>query len=984
MQTRVQFMVQTMADPARALRVAPGTQAFPRASSPLRFLEEWLVGLTLLATLVVVCGAAYFPYHDATNNLARYVLMDRAWFGTPALFVQVRFIPTPYIALDVVGVMLVHLMGPTVGLRAMACLLVVVVPAGMYALLRATCPQRRGWALVGVLCSLSFYLLIGFFNFVAGVGAALFWLAAWWPRRDATQWRARFPLLLGLAGVFLVHLAGAMTVLVVLGVAYLVGLINSRGQGSGVGGQGTRSLLARARELLDARLVMLVASTAVVGVMYLIWYRSLGPEPPLAHVPPDFRSIPNKLANLASPFYSFSYPQMALMGAGYVASVAAFIGVNRRTLRLDAMLASAAAFVFLFLVFPYRVDGAGFVDMRWLLPALVLPFCATASGPVPSQRAWLAVPCVATLLHLGVVRHETQQLDADLRTYRAVINAVPPDARLLPIVADRERYRRLDPLRHFALWHTIDGGGRVPGLLAEEDRYSTNPPALTHKFFGHFREPVVSYYPDERWGARVPFPLDSLNWQRINAEYDYVIVAGSDTAARAAVAPHAELVTERRLVALYRVPAATGGRARATAESRDPRPVRETGRLQFASYHALGARRQTAGPGVRGQGSGAKLEKAGSGVGGQEPGPATATAKTGDTMRRASGSTARTHSAGPGGFYTPAQITFVTGKIRAHEQPWADAFDQLRGSVGRVHGREPHATAVYNVPGYYQDQKGFFAATGGITGDADAAYVLALAYRLGDGPQDADAAARLLNAWAHTNTGVTGYDGQLSMAEVGVGFIIAAELLSNYPGWADGDQQAFKQWVRSVYLAQAVNPIKDRKNNWGDWGSFGAVTADDYLGDAAGVSDETVRLERHIDSSIAPDGQMPEEIARGAGGIWYTYFALDPLTAALNVVRNAGGPNLFDPSTPRGARVQKALSYLFNALQNPSAWPYGANPKVPGPRETWGYDLFEAMSAEYGNSQWDAYAATRRPIMNPGHHYAWTFPTLMKAPSGGT
>jgi hypothetical protein len=964
MQTRVQFTVQTTADPVRAPRMAPGTQAFPREASRLPFLEEWLIGLALLATLGVVCGATYFPYHDATNNLARYVLMDRAWFGTPAPFVQVRFIPTPYIALDVLGVMLVHLVGPTLGLRAMACLLVVVIPAGMYALLRATCPQRRGWALVGVLCSLSFYLLIGFFNFVAGIGVALFWLAAWWPRRDATQWRTRLPLLLALAGVFLVHLAGAMAVLVVLGVAYLMGL-KGRVTGDGLRVTGTAPAVRAApvhrtrrfRALFDTRFTMLVACTVVVGVMYLIWYASLGSEPPLAHVPPDFRPIPNKLANLASPFYSFSYPQMALMGAGYVASLAAFIGVNRRTLRLDAMLVSAAAFVFLFLVFPYRVDGAGFVDMRWLLPALVLPFCATATGPVPPQRAWLAVPCVATLLHLGLVRHETQQLDADLRTYRAVIDAVPSGARLLPIVADRERYGRLDPFRHFALWHTIDARGRVPGLLAEEDRYSTNPPALTHKFFGHFREPVVSYYPDERWGAQVPFPLDSLDWQRIDADYDYVIVAGADTAARLAVAPHAELVTERHLVALYRVHAAIGGRAPTPFESRDAGPMRETGIMQFASYYSSG---------VTGRGT------------------TTATTPTGDAMRRPDRSGDRAHSAGPGGFYTPAQIAFVTGKIQSHEQPWADAYDQLRASVGRVRNREPHAMAVYNVPGYYQDQKGFFAATGGITGDADAAYVLALAYRLGDGPQDADAAQRLLNAWAHTNTGVTGYDGQLSMAEVGVGFIIAAELLSNYPGWAQTDQQAFKQWVRSVYLAQAVNPIKDRKNNWGDWGSFGAVTADDYLGDAAGVSDETVRLERHIDSSIAPDGQMPEEIARGAGGIWYTYFALDPLTAALNVVRNSGGPNLFDPSTPRGARVQKALSYLFNALQNPSAWPYGANPKVPGPRETWGYDLFEAMSGEYGNSQWDAYAATRRPIMNPGHHYAWTFPTLMKAPSGGT
>jgi hypothetical protein len=100
----------------------------------------------------------------------------------------------------------------------------------------------------------------------------------------------------------------------------------------------------------------------------------------------------------------------------------------------------------------------------------------------------------------------------------------------------------------------------------------------------------------------------------------------------------------------------------------------------------------------------------------------------------------------------------------------------------------------------------------------------------------------------------------------------------------------------------------------------------------------------------------------------------------MNVVHNAGGPNLFDPETPRGALVEKALTYLFNALQNPPAWSFGTNPKVPQARETWGYDLFGAMADIYGNAQWAAYAATRQPIMNTGHHYAWTFPTLMNAP----
>jgi hypothetical protein len=945
---RVQFMVQVTADPIRVPRPAGvRDQARPVAEGwPL--LEEFLLAAMLAATLGVVCAAQYFPYHDATNNLARYVLMDRAWFGRPAAFVHVRLIPTPYIALDIVGVLLVHVLGAANGLRAMACLLAAVVPLGMYTVLRAVCPERRGWAVVGVLCSLTFYLLIGFFNFVGGIGVALFWLAAWWPRRDVTSWRSRAPLLVGLVGVFLVHLAGAMTVLTVLGIAYLLDL-SARFGASWASGGGPRSADGLATRpsglsaLLTPRLVTVASAAAVVAVMSLVWHVALGPEPPMRSIPPDFRTISNKLANLASPFYSFSHSQMAVMGGGYVASLAAFLAVNRRTLRADVMLVSAVAFLVLFLVFPYRVGGAGFVDMRWLLPAIILPFCAAAPGPVPAQRRWLAIPCVATALHLGIVHRETAALDPALRAYRALLAQVPPDARLLPIVADREHHGRLDPFRHFALWHTIDAGGRVSGLLTEEERYDTNPPAVPHKFFGHFQEPRILYYPDERWGAQVPYPLDSLDWRRLAADYDYIVVAGSDPPARAAVSLHADLVAQRGEFALYAVKgesqgASAGGREGNSSLDRGAPP----GIVRFVALSASDA-----------------------------------------PIGAASGRPPAVRLAAPGGFYTPAQIAYVTAKIHAHEQPWASAYDQLLASVGRVHTRQQHAMSMYNVPGYYQDRAGFFAATGGITGDADAAYVLALAYRLGDSPADADAAQRLLTAWARANTTVTGYDGQLSMAEVGVGFIIAAELLSDYPGWADADRAAFKQWVRTVYLAQAVNPIKDRKNNWGDWGTFGAVTAADYLGDSAGVAAEAARLEQHIDSSIAPDGRMPEETARGSGGIWYTYFALAPLTAAANVVRNAGGPNLFGPSTPYGARVGQALAYLFSALQNPQAWSFGANPKVPQPNETWGYDLFEAMGNEYGNAQWMAYAATRRPIMNPGHHYAWTFPTLMQAPVAG-
>ncbi|GEM_PF-559698 len=919
-------------------------------------LGDALLVVAWAVTIGIVCSADYFPYHDATNNLARYVLMDRAWFGTPAPFVQVRLIPTPYIALDLVGVALVHLLGPTGGLRAMACLLVTIIPLGMYLLLRATCPARRGWAVVGVLASVSFYLLIGFFNFVAGIGAALLYLAFWWPRRDATGWRVRVGVAVGLALVFLVHLAGAMSVLVVLGIAFLEQAWARHGD------RGARHPWRSA--VTTPRLVTLIVATAAVGVMWLLWHLSLGPEPPLASVPPEFRTLPNKLANLASPFYGYSFAQMTVMGGAYAISLVTFLIVNRRTLRADPLLLSAIAFVVLFLVFPYRVDGAGFVDMRWLLPAMLLPFCATARAPVPAQQPWLVIPLAGALGHAALVRYEMTGIDRELRVYRRVLDVVPAGASLLPLVVDGQRYGRLAPYRHFALWHTIDRGGRVPGLLTEEERYDADPPRLSHKFFGHFREPATLYYPDERWGNDIVFPTDSLDWRRIDAEYDYVVVAGTDRRARTVVRAHADPVATAGRIALFRTRALGGARAAA----------RRAAAAAAAAGIAGGA---LAGPGAAPAAASAppaRTARPAPPAARPTPSPGSPAARP-PSLRQAGG------FAHPGGLHSAAQLQYVAAKIRAGEQPWSSAYDQLLGSVGRVRTRQPHALAVYDVPGYYQDRAGFFAATGGVTGDADAAYVLALAYRLSGNQADADLAQRILTAWARTNTGVTGYDGQLSMTEVGVGFILSAELLSDYGGWSQPDRDAFSQWVRSVYLAQAANPIKDRKNNWGEWGTFGAVAADYYLDDRVALNDETRRLTLHIDSAIAPDGHMPEETARGSGGIWYTYFALAPMTAAAQIIKNAGGPDLFQPNSETGQRIKAALGYLFAALQQPQQWPFGANPMVPATsRDQWAFDLFEAMGEEYGNAQWLAYASQHEPIMNTGHHYAWTFPTLLKAP----
>ncbi len=666
-----------------------------------------------------------------------------------------------------------------------------------------------------------------------------------------------------------------MSVLVVLGVAYLAGIRDAWRDA----GRPSPSL----RSLWTPKLTTLVAATAVVGLCSAVWHLSLGPEPLSPPIPPDFRTLGNKLENLASPFYVLSRAQTLIMAAGYGLSLAAFLAVNRRSLRLDAMLGSAVAFVVLFLVFPYRLDGAGFVDMRWLLPAILLPFCAVAAGPVRPQRVWLAIPFAACLVHAAVIRRAGGRIDSDSRCIGRCSTPSP----------------RAHDSCHW--WRSRNRSGGCPrtgtsrsGIRSMEEGasrgFSPKRSATTRirlasrsKFFGHFREPSILYYPDERWGTDRMFPLD---WKRIGTDFDYAIIAGKDSHARSELDGHADKVDSAGDVALYRV--RPGGAART---SRGIMTAAVFASLASAAGHAAPR------PLLRPM---SIVMAAPSTV------PIMPPLSVAPVVATAPAAGVGTFGVHPGGFYTQAQINYVIQQVHAHRQPWQAAYDQLMASAHRLRSWQPHVIAVYTVPGFYQDRAGFFAATGGVTHDADAAYVNALAFRLSGDASYAATAQRILSAWAHGNTGVSNVgDSQLSMAEVGVGFVLSAELLSGYDGWAAEDREAFKNWVRTVYLKQATDPIKDRNNNWGDWGTFGAVTADYYLDDAAGFAAETSRLQHHIDQALAPDGHLPDETARGQSGIWYTYFALAPMTAAARVVKEGGGPDLFQWSSPTGKRLNR-------------------------------------------------------------------------------
>jgi hypothetical protein len=183
--------------------------------------------------------------------------------------------------------------------------------------------------------------------------------------------------------------------------------------------------------------------------------------------------------------------------------------------------------------------------MRWLIPAYLLVFCAAAPsrGPARLGVQWLLAGSIVSSV---ILTPTIWRIDRYLTDYSELLNQAPPGKSVFPVIGDGARFgKRVVPYRHFAFWYTIRFHGSVPSLFD----YSGDG-METNWFMPYFDDTARRYAPPVGWfgGGGTLRPLD---WRRIAAENDYVIVAGRDSAMRADVARHTRCVRCDGEIALY-------------------------------------------------------------------------------------------------------------------------------------------------------------------------------------------------------------------------------------------------------------------------------------------------------------------------------------------------------------------------------------------------------------------------------------------------
>lgn len=314
----------------------------------------------------------------------------------------------------------------------------------------------------------------------------------------------------------------------------------------------------------------------------------------------------------------------------------------------------------------------------------------------------------------------------------------------------------------------------------------------------------------------------------------------------------------------------------------------------------------------------------------------------------------------PAGFYSPSQIASIIARDKA--------FGNLSALVPGTYTPEPAAS--FDLPAYGTVPfASWWAIISPLINDTDTAHQCALYSVLAPGgaPQSAALAQTILLDYARVNKGIgsTTNDSPLAWAECVAGFVYADILMGQ--SWPN--RSSFLMWLQRYYVP-ACDGIKTRVNNWGAWGTFGALLARQRLGQS--LTADINNLKSQLLTMIAADGTLPQEALRTGSVLWYSYYCMVPLTCAARVVWQAGGPNFFTEADT-SERIQAAIVNIIGMAEHPTS-DTGTPPLTAV--NPWPYDLVAAMASEYNRDDWRAAAAPYVPVQYFGHHTGWNVPTL--------
>ena len=169
----------------------------------------------------------------------------------------------------------------------------------------------------------------------------------------------------------------------------------------------------------------------------------------------------------------------------------------------------------------------------------------------------------------------------------------------------------------------------------------------------------------------------------------------------------------------------------------------------------------------------------------------------------------------PGGLHTQADFDRIRRQLAEGNEKVKAAYEVLKKAEYAQPGIQTWPVETI-VRGGGVGENYINAARG-----ATMAYQNALRWKIEDNRACADAAVRILMAWANT-TKTIGGDSNYALAAglYGYQFAQAAELMRDYEGWSREEFNTFKQWMLSVWYPSAIGFLRGRNGTWENVGKW--------------------------------------------------------------------------------------------------------------------------------------------------------------------
>ena len=169
----------------------------------------------------------------------------------------------------------------------------------------------------------------------------------------------------------------------------------------------------------------------------------------------------------------------------------------------------------------------------------------------------------------------------------------------------------------------------------------------------------------------------------------------------------------------------------------------------------------------------------------------------------------------PGGLHTQEDFDRVKAQIAAGNTKVNQAYQVLKSASYAQPTVKTYPTETI-VRGGGSGENYMNAARG-----TTMAYQNALRWKLEGNTQCANAAVRILMAWAKTTKAIGG-DSNYALAAglYGYQFAQAAEIMRDYEGWDRDDFKSFQQWMLDVWYPSSIGFLRGRNGSWENKGKW--------------------------------------------------------------------------------------------------------------------------------------------------------------------